>query len=106
MNLLCFVFNARDRMKKPRARHGEPAVEYRSGTGPRNPIKNLFFAAAGVACCLSARGEFTGHEAPRPEKKPRDVSVHGDKRIDEYFWLREKDNPALLAHLKAENAHT
>lgn len=46
------------------------------------------------------------HSAPRPEKKPKDVSVHGDTRMDEYFWLREKKNPDVLAHLKAENAHT
>ena len=44
--------------------------------------------------------------APRLDKKPKDVSVHGDARVDEYFWLREKENPAVLAHLKAENAHT
>ncbi len=43
---------------------------------------------------------------PVAEKKPKDVSVHGDTRIDDYFWLREKENPAVLAHLRAENAHT
>jgi oligopeptidase B len=33
------------------------------------------------------------------------VSVHGERRIDDYFWLRERDNPQVLAHLKAENAY-
>jgi oligopeptidase B len=42
-------------------------------------------------------------DAPVPARKPKDVSVHGDKRIDDYFWLRERDNPEVLAHLKAEN---
>lgn len=42
---------------------------------------------------------------PRPERRPRDVSVHGDRRIDDYFWLRERDDPQVLAHLKAENAY-
>lgn len=45
-------------------------------------------------------------QAPRPEKKPKDVSIHGDPRTDNYFWLREKENPAVLALLHAENAHT
>lgn len=40
--------------------------------------------------------------APVAAKKPRDVSVHGDRRIDDYFWLREKDDPEVRAHLQAE----
>ena len=28
---------------------------------------------------------------------------HGDARVDHYFWLRERDNPAVLAYLEAEN---
>jgi oligopeptidase B len=43
---------------------------------------------------------------PFADKKPKDVTVHGDTRIDDYFWLREKENPAVLAHLRAENAYT
>lgn len=39
---------------------------------------------------------------PVAAKKPRDVSVHGDRRIDDYFWLREKDAPEVRAHLQAE----
>jgi len=42
---------------------------------------------------------------PRPPRRPRDVSVHGDLRIDPYHWLRERDNPEVLEHLQAENAH-
>ncbi|MBW8782415.1 MAG: S9 family peptidase [Verrucomicrobia bacterium] len=44
--------------------------------------------------------------APVAPKIPKDVSVHGDKRIDDYFWLRDLKNPAVLDYLKAENAHT
>jgi oligopeptidase B len=43
--------------------------------------------------------------APVAAKKPKDVSVHGDRRIDDYFWLREKDTPEVQAHLKAEAAY-
>jgi oligopeptidase B len=42
---------------------------------------------------------------PVAAKKPKDVSVHGDRRIDDYFWLREKDNPEVQAHLQAEAAY-
>ncbi len=42
---------------------------------------------------------------PRAPREARDVSVHGDPRSDEYFWLRDRDDPRTLAHLKAENAY-
>ena len=32
--------------------------------------------------------------------------LHGENRPDEYSWLREKENPAVRAHLEAENART
>jgi oligopeptidase B len=40
---------------------------------------------------------------PIAKRVPKDVSVHGDKRIDDYFWLREKDKPEVLSYLRAEN---
>jgi oligopeptidase B len=42
---------------------------------------------------------------PATQRKPKDVSVHGDPRTDPYFWLRERDTPQVLAHLQAENAY-
>ena len=32
--------------------------------------------------------------------------VHGDCRQDPYAWLRQKDDPEVLAYLRAENAYT
>ena len=32
--------------------------------------------------------------------------VHGDRRQDPYAWLRQKDDPEVLAYLRAENAYT
>ena len=50
-----------------------------------------------------------GAGAPRPpmaEKKTKTTNIHGDTLVDEYFWLREKTNPSVLAHLQAEEAYT
>ena len=47
--------------------------------------------------------------APRPPVAPRRPKVlekHGDRRIDPYYWMREKGNPEVIAHLQAENAYT
>ena len=43
---------------------------------------------------------------PPTEKKPKITEINGDRLVDNYFWLREKTNPAVLAHLEAENAYT
>ena len=32
--------------------------------------------------------------------------LHGARRQDDYDWLRQKDDPEVLAHLRAENAYT
>ena len=45
-------------------------------------------------------------KAPIPARKPHDVSIHGETRIDDWFWLRQRDDPEVIAHLHAENAHT
>ncbi len=37
---------------------------------------------------------------------PKTDTIHGDVRVDDYAWLREKDNPDVLAYLEAENAYT
>ena len=44
-------------------------------------------------------------EAPVAPREPKDVGAHGDPRIDDYFWLRDRDDPRTLPYLKAENAY-
>ena len=45
-------------------------------------------------------------QPPPTEKKPKITEINGDRLVDDYFWLREKTNPAVIAHLEAENAYT
>jgi len=40
------------------------------------------------------------------EKKTKTTNIHGTTLVDDYFWLREKTNPAVMAHLQAEDAYT
>jgi oligopeptidase B len=42
---------------------------------------------------------------PVAKRVPKVESLHGDTRVDNYFWLREKDNPDVINHLKAEDAY-
>ena len=48
-----------------------------------------------------------GHpEPPVAQRKPMEHVVHGDARIDNYAWLRDKNDPAVLGYLAAEIAYT
>jgi oligopeptidase B len=37
--------------------------------------------------------------------KPHNITTHGHIRTDNYYWLREKENPEVIAYLEAENAY-
>ncbi len=43
---------------------------------------------------------------PSAPKRPKEITTHGDTRIDPWFWLRDVEDPATLEYLRAENAHT
>jgi oligopeptidase B len=43
---------------------------------------------------------------PVAKKVPTKLEMHGDVRIDDYFWIRDKTNKDVLAYLEAENAYT
>lgn len=43
---------------------------------------------------------------PRAPKKNRSAKIHGVELLDEYHWLRDKDDPDTLRYLKAENDYT
>ena len=49
-------------------------------------------------------------EAPEPAtpvapKVPKIDLVHGETRVDNYFWMRDKGNPEVARYLEAENAY-
>lgn len=45
-------------------------------------------------------------QPPVTEKKPKTTEINGDRMVDNYFWLREKSNPAVISHLESENAYS
>ena len=42
---------------------------------------------------------------PIAKKINRTFELHGDIRQDDYYWMREKTNSEVIAHLEAENAY-
>lgn len=61
-------------------------------------------------CCLalftSIRSQPPGPPPPVAKKVPRITEIHGEKLVDDYYWLREKKDPAVLKYLADENAYT
>src|SRR5258708_2604926 len=43
---------------------------------------------------------------PVAPEHPTVLEAQGDRRVDSYYWLREKQNPEVIAYLEAENAYT
>jgi oligopeptidase B len=50
--------------------------------------------------------EKTGLEQPQAAKKPKELTIHGDTRIDDYYWLNQREDEEVLAYLNAENTYT
>jgi oligopeptidase B len=47
------------------------------------------------------------HAAPPAAKVvPRKMTLNGETRVDNYFWLRDRNDPDTIAYLNAENAYT
>ena len=47
-----------------------------------------------------------GAPPPVARREPVETVLHGDRRVDQYAWLREKESPEVVAYLNAENAYT
>ena len=45
-------------------------------------------------------------EPPVAEKIPHELTTHGYTRIDNYYWLRDRENPSVIEYLEAENEYT
>lgn len=44
-------------------------------------------------------------QPPVAEKKDTILEIHGDKRVDPYFWLNDRENPKVIDYLKQENEY-
>ena len=40
---------------------------------------------------------------PRAPRRPTTLRAHGDVRVDEWYWLRDRDDPDVIGYLEAEN---
>jgi oligopeptidase B len=43
---------------------------------------------------------------PKAEKIPKELIKHGQTRIDNYYWMNDRENPKVIDYLKEENRYT
>src|SRR5258708_7562564 len=43
---------------------------------------------------------------PVAPRRPHVLVAHGDERVDDWYWLRDRNDPGVIAYLEAENAYT
>ncbi|HCS48568.1 MAG TPA: oligopeptidase B, partial [Candidatus Aminicenantes bacterium] len=46
-----------------------------------------------------------GPQPPVAEKIIKEFQEFGKTRVDNYYWLKERENPKVLEYLKAENKY-
>lgn len=66
-------------------------------------VWSIFLILTIVAGCKPQRSTAV---PPKADIKPTTLEKHKDVRVDNYFWLRERNNPEVIAYLEAENAYT
>ncbi len=68
--------------------------------------KNLILIAAafGMLFALSCKNKNV-MEPPIAKKQAKELTIHGHTRIDNYYWLRNREDSGVIAYLEAENAY-
>lgn len=53
-----------------------------------------------------AEGASTTRAAPAARRRPQTRELHGEKSLDDYAWLADRESDEVVAHLEAENRYT
>lgn len=69
-------------------------------------MSTILFASCSTASKQPGDSVFhTNIAVPSVEKQPKELVLHNDKRVDDYYWLNQRDNPKVIDYLNAENAY-
>ncbi len=73
-----------------------------------NAWRAILLGLAGLCLIVSIACSGEKQEAavpPTAEKKPHVDTLHGDIRVDDYYWLRDKEDTNVITYLEAENEY-
>ena len=71
-------------------------------------VRSLFIRVRLLAVVVALSGFVLADDPLQPPvaaRKPKQITLHGETRTDNYFWMREKSDPAVAAYLEGENRY-
>ena len=68
-------------------------------------MKRLIFNFLTIALIAISCTSKVEVKPPVAKKIPKELTIHGDTRIDNYYWMNNREDPEVIAHLEAENAY-
>lgn len=67
----------------------------------------LFFSIVIIAIlAISCGPKVTTPEPPIAQKIAKELTIHGDTRIDNYYWMNQREDSTVINYLNAENSYT
>ncbi|WP_420128964.1 S9 family peptidase [Longimicrobium sp.] len=73
---------------------------------PRTTLRLLALLAAATFAAPAPAQNGSRPTPPVARMVPKTDTLHGDVRVDNYFWLRDRANPEVIPYLEAENRYT
>jgi oligopeptidase B len=58
-----------------------------------------------LASCTADRPRYPDIEAPVAPQRPTELTMHGEVRIDDYYWLNDRENPEVIGYIESENEY-
>ena len=71
----------------------------------KKPVLLIITLMLVISCKKNTQNMKKDIPEPTVAKKPTQLEKHGDVRIDNYYWLNDRENPEVIAYLEAENAY-
>jgi oligopeptidase B len=69
-------------------------------------MKKLISLSIFIALLIAACTTKEKIVPPVAKKVATELTTHGHTRVDNYYWMNDRENPEVIAHLDAENAYT
>ena len=55
--------------------------------------------------CQNEKQTMTIHDSPVAKKIKKELTIHNDIRVDDYYWMNNREDSEVIAHLERENAY-
>ncbi|MGW9686117.1 S9 family peptidase [Flagellimonas sp. 2504JD1-5] len=70
-------------------------------------FKSSFFTVCLIfaGSCQKSKEKTMSNIPPIAKKKPTKLEKHGDRRVDDYYWMNNREDQEVLDYLNAENVY-